>query len=113
MAKRKEVCIRCGVENQEIHSMCYNCHEMDLGNMAERVIARVGNDHFTRCDENDCWVCDTYKWERKNTRPPKYTKKDILNRARGRYGRRNKQPGIEALERRRVAEGRANLREDC
>ena len=111
MAKRKESCIRCGVASQEIHSMCYNCHEMDLGNMAEQVIAKIGNDHFTRCDENDCWICDTFKWEQRRTRPPKYTKKDFLNFARGRYGKRNKQAGIDAVERRRIAEDQANARD--
>ena len=109
MPKRKEVCVRCGVGSQEIHSMCYNCHEQDLDGYAEKIIARTGNDYFTRCDEKDCWVCDTFKWEHKLTRPPKFTKKELINRARGRNGKRSKQDAIEELERRKSAEDQANF----
>lgn len=110
MAKRKEACIRCGIANQEIHQCCYTCHEMDLGDMAERVITKVGNDNFTRCDEKDCWLCQNWAWEQRGTRPPKYSKKDFLNFARGRYGRRDKQAGIEAVRQRKLAEDQANMR---
>src|SRR5581483_136971 len=109
MAKRKEVCIKCGYGAQQIHSMCYNCHEEDFEGLSERVIARIGNDHFTRCDEADCWVCDTYKWEHKRTRPPKYSKKELLNRAKGRHGRSNKKSAAAALEQLRAREDKANL----
>lgn len=101
MAKHREVCIRCGVANQEIHSMCWLCHEQDTG-VTENIIAKCGNDYFARCDEKDCWVCDSYKWEQKRTRPPKYSKKDLLNRARGRYGKKNKQSALDELERRGI-----------
>lgn len=102
MAKRKEVCIRCGIGSQEIHSMCYNCHEQDFNGIAEQIIAKCGNDYFTRCDEKHCWVCDSFKWETKKTRPPKYSKKELINRAKGRHGRRNKQSATEELERRKL-----------
>lgn len=100
MAKRKEVCIRCGNGRQELHSMCISCHEQDLGERPELWIAKTGNDNLTRCDEKDCWVCDSFKWEHVRSRPPKYTKKELINRAKGRYGRGNKQSGAEGLEKR-------------
>ena len=96
--KRKEVCIKCGVAPQETHSMCNSCHDEDLGEVAEKVIAKVGNDHFERCDEKDCWVCQTYLWENKKTRPPKYSKKEILNMSFGRMGRRSKRWAFEELD---------------
>jgi hypothetical protein len=111
MAKRKEVCIKCGWASQELHSMCWSCHTEDMGNMAEDIIAKVGNDYFFRCDENDCWVCLAFKFENKRTRPPKLTKKQMINMAQGRYGKRNKKAGIDALEQRRLAEDKANMRE--
>jgi hypothetical protein len=102
MAKRKEVCVGCGIANQEIHSMCFNCHDQDMEGMSEQLVSKYGNDYFMRCDEKDCWVCDTWKWTTKGQRPPKYTKKELLNRAKGRYGRGNKKPAIEELKRRGI-----------
>lgn len=82
--------------------MCYTCHELDLEGPTENFVAKTGNDYFARCDEKDCWVCDTFKWSHKFTRPLKHSKKDLLNRARGRYGKKNKQGATEELERRRA-----------
>lgn len=91
--------------------MCYTCHELDLEGPTENFTSKTGNDYFARCDEQDCWICDSFKWSHKLTRPPKYTKKELLNRARGRHGRKNKQSAAEELERRRARDEKRN-RED-
>lgn len=60
MAKRKFVCIVCGNNPQELHSLCLSCHNFSLDDRQDLESSKVGKDFLSRCSEKDCWVCQEY-----------------------------------------------------
>jgi len=103
MPKGNDLCINCGSNPIQIHNnFCYDCHDELLGDTEHDYTTRVGKDNIERCSSDECWICQNFFWSNKRTRPPKLTKKDLLVRAQGREGKKNKISAIAELKRRGI-----------